>query len=64
MVFGDVIVEVTLFLVAYKITSTLNLKFKNCNNLIMELIVGIIPSVKGNISVVTGNSFQATIEIG
>ena len=30
----------------------------------MELIVGIIPSVKGNISVVTGNSFQATIEIG
>ena len=30
----------------------------------MELIVGIIPLVKGNISVVTGNLFQATIELG
>ena len=30
----------------------------------MELIVGIIPLVKGKISVVTGNLFQATIELG
>ena len=30
----------------------------------MELIVGIIPLVKGKISVDTGNIFQATIELG
>ena len=30
----------------------------------MELIVGIIPLVKGKILVVTGNLFQATIELG
>ena len=30
----------------------------------MELIVGIIPLVKGKISVVTGNLFQASIELG
>ena len=28
----------------------------------MELIAGIMPLVKGKISVVTGNLFQATIE--
>ena len=30
----------------------------------MELTVGIILSVKGKISVVTGNLFEATIELG
>ena len=30
----------------------------------MERIVGIIPLVKGKISVVTGNLFQATSELG
>ena len=30
----------------------------------MELIVGIISLIKGKISVVSGNSFQATIELG
>ena len=30
----------------------------------MELIVGIIPLVRGKISVVKDNIFQATIELG
>ena len=30
----------------------------------MEVIVGIIPLVKGKIPVVTSNLFQATIELG
>ena len=37
-------------------------KIQYYNNLIMELIVDIIPLVKGKISVVTGNLFQATTE--
>ena len=30
----------------------------------MQLIVGIIPLVKGKILVITGNLFQASIEFG
>ena len=46
----------------YYLQDSIYTKIQYYNNLIMELIVDIIPLVKGKISVVTGNLFQATTE--
>ena len=46
----------------YYLQDSIYTKIQYYNNIIMELIVDIIPLVKGKISVVTGNLFQATTE--
>ena len=46
----------------YYLQDSIYTKIQYYNNVIMELIVDIIPLVKGKISVVTGNLFQATTE--